>query len=119
VHDVLEPAGEGDRASHVFDICLVSLIALNVLAVILETVEPIGQRYAPLFRWFEYFSVSVFAIEYDAGSYSQRQIRRKAHAFKPYAGQIWGAPSHARVRHLGYLLQKVDRRSVALYAPWD
>jgi hypothetical protein len=61
----------------------------------------------------------VFAIEYDAGSYSHRQIRRKAHAFKRYAGQIWGAPSHARVRHLGYLLQKINRRSVALYAPWD
>lgn len=40
------------------------LIALNTLAVLLETVEMFREPYAKAFRMFELFSVTVFAVEY-------------------------------------------------------
>ncbi len=40
------------------------LIALNILAVVLETVEMFREPYAKAFRVFELFSVTVFAVEY-------------------------------------------------------
>lgn len=43
---------------------LTGLILLNVLAVVLETVEPIRAGNARLFQAFEIFSVTVFAAEY-------------------------------------------------------
>ena len=41
LQEILEPAHDDDRASRTFDIFIMSLIALNVVAVILETVEEI------------------------------------------------------------------------------
>ncbi|MCU7844679.1 MAG: ion transporter [Candidatus Thiodiazotropha sp. (ex Monitilora ramsayi)] len=43
---------------------LVGLITLNVLAVILDSVEGIYRAYKPWFDTFEVFSVAVFTIEY-------------------------------------------------------
>ena len=43
-----------------------TLIVLNVAAVVIETVEPIGLRYATLFRRFEILSVALFTVEYLA-----------------------------------------------------
>ncbi|QJB55161.1 ion transporter [Pseudodesulfovibrio sp. zrk46] len=45
---------------------LVVLILLNVLAVIVETMEDVSQTYRHLFRSFEYFSVAIFTVEYAA-----------------------------------------------------
>jgi len=41
-----------------------TLIILNVLAVILETVNSLSSRYSGYFRTFEVFSVAVFSVEY-------------------------------------------------------
>lgn len=40
------------------------LILLNVLAIILESVESLGAAYGKYFDFFEYFSVVVFSMEY-------------------------------------------------------
>lgn len=61
---VLEPAREGDRTSRVFDVAIRALIALNVLAVILETVPALEQGFASAFQVFELLSVAVFSVEY-------------------------------------------------------
>ncbi|MDF1747893.1 MAG: cyclic nucleotide-gated ion channel [Alphaproteobacteria bacterium] len=50
----------------IFDIALVGLIVLNVVAVTLETVPSIAVRHKTLFLWIEYISVSVFTVEYLA-----------------------------------------------------
>lgn len=47
-----------------YDASMVALILLNVLAVVIESVEEIGQRFAAYFYAFEVFSVAVFTIEY-------------------------------------------------------
>lgn len=64
VHEILDPAADGDRASRVFDVFIISLISLNVLAVVLETVEVIRQSVGTLLFWFEVVSVAVFTLEY-------------------------------------------------------
>ncbi len=43
-----------------------ALICLNVLAVILETVDSLYDQYSAIFWAFEIFSVAVFSIEYLA-----------------------------------------------------
>ncbi len=60
----------------------------------------------------------LLAIEYDVGSYSPTQISEKAKSFKRYAGQVWGAPSRQRVRHLWHLLKPLDSHCVVLYVAW-
>ena len=55
--------GQG-RLSRWFDIGLISLISLNVLAVILESVDTLEAAYHGAFYVFEVFSVAVFSVEY-------------------------------------------------------
>jgi voltage-gated potassium channel len=58
-------AVDGDhRLSHSFDVFIMSLIAANVLAVILSTVDPLYTRFGAWFQGFELLSVIVFTIEY-------------------------------------------------------
>ena len=64
VHEILAVTREGDRASRWWDIGIMALIALNVLAVILATVGRLEQLFGPLFGAFEVLSVSIFTIEY-------------------------------------------------------
>lgn len=61
VYRLLEP---GDADGRCLDIFIICLIVLNVTAVVLETVEWIGTRFAHLFDAFEIFSVAVFTVEY-------------------------------------------------------
>ena len=61
---LLEPAKENDALSKLIDIFLLILIFLNVLMVILETVEDLFYNYNKFFRIFEYFSVLIFSLEY-------------------------------------------------------
>jgi len=64
IYGILETAPDGDRASRVFDVFIMTLISLNVLAVILETVDNLSSQYGDIFNTFEIFSVSVFTVEY-------------------------------------------------------
>jgi len=64
VYEILEVAFPGDKPSRIFDIFIISLIFLNVLAVILETIENLSLHFSQLFKIFEIFSVIVFTIEY-------------------------------------------------------
>ena len=64
IYEILEVAEKGDRASRVFDYCMIGLILVNVIAVIVETLDPLKQAYAQAFHNFEVFSVAVFTVEY-------------------------------------------------------
>lgn len=61
---ILERSDRTSRLGRIIDLSLIFLIAINVVAVIIETVQPIYEAYAPLFRAFNIFSVLVFTIEY-------------------------------------------------------
>lgn len=63
-YEILEVASPGDLPSKIFDIFIIILIILNVIAVILDTVKSISIRHAIFFRTFEIFSLAVFTVEY-------------------------------------------------------
>lgn len=64
IYKILEVASEDDVTSRAFDIFIMALIFLNVLAVILETVESLATQYASFFATFETVSVAVFTVEF-------------------------------------------------------
>ena len=63
-YEILEKAAAGDRTSRTFDLFIMSLIVLNVLMVIVETVPWVAERYGTILAWFEIASVAVFTAEY-------------------------------------------------------
>jgi len=68
---LLLEAGDGtDRASRLVDGVLITLISLNVAAIILESVESIRLQHASTLEAFEYFSVAVFSLEYVLRTWS-------------------------------------------------
>lgn len=64
VHRLMEAARNGDRASRGFDLFMLTLISVNVLVVILETVKYIEATYFFYLHWFDVISVGIFTIEY-------------------------------------------------------
>ncbi len=61
---ILEKGNEDDKASVYTDIFLITLIILNIIAVILETVDSIYANYKYHFLIFERTSTFIFLIEY-------------------------------------------------------
>lgn len=64
LYEILEKASTDNLPSRLFNIFIMSLISLNVIAVILETIENLSSQYMLFFWVFEVFSVSIFTIEY-------------------------------------------------------
>lgn len=68
--EILEVARGEDRASRIFDIFILLLIFLNVVAVIIGSVQDIQERWGSFLDVFELFSVVVFSVEYLARFWS-------------------------------------------------
>ena len=64
IYEVIEVAREEDIPSRIFDLSIIILIILNIIAVILGTVRNFYITHQVLLRNFEIISVSVFTIEY-------------------------------------------------------
>jgi len=96
----LNPIGNHLSRNRGFEIFSICLIALNVTAVILETVSWLHDQYAQIFYAFEVFSVVVFTLE--------------------YIGRIWVAgvdsrysgSRHPRVRYIFSFMAAVDLLSI-------
>lgn len=65
VYELFAPR-QGGPLGRFADWFILLLIAANVVAVMLETVEPLHLRFADLFDWFETVSVAIFTVEYAA-----------------------------------------------------
>ena len=93
VHALLEGSASGTRLGKLFELWMLCLIALNVVALILETVQPVHRSAPDLFHGFEVFSVAVFTLEYllrlwsctAAEKYSHPVMGRVRFAFTPLA----------------------------------
>lgn len=70
VWEIVEAARPEDAASRRFDVFILSLIALNVAAVILQSVRSLDEACGTAFAVFEVFSVLVFLAEYAARLWS-------------------------------------------------
>lgn len=64
IYDYLTPFPDDPKLEKAFNAAMLILIALNVLAVIFETVEPLYLKHKTLFDGFEVFSVIIFTVEY-------------------------------------------------------
>ena len=62
--ELLSKGNITDKPSQYVDMALFILILLNVIAVCLESIENIGNKYEKSFYYFEMFSVFIFGIEY-------------------------------------------------------
>lgn len=71
--------GAGSRRGYWFDTAIMILILANVLAVILETVDPLYAAFGREFYLFELGSVVVFSVE--------------------YGGRLWTATEHPEYDH--------------------
>lgn len=63
-YEILEGT-TNDKITKAFQIFIISLIAVNVLVVIIETEESVLDEYGYLFTPFEVFSIIVFTAEYS------------------------------------------------------
>ncbi len=66
VHSILEQTDETDLVTRVFNFFLLVLIVINVLAVILDTVQSLMDQYSAVFWAIEVISVAIFSVEYMA-----------------------------------------------------
>ena len=64
IWEVLEKGSAHDKTSLYTDIFLISLILLNIVAVLLETVDSIYNHYKTQFLIFERLSTFIFLVEY-------------------------------------------------------
>jgi len=105
--EILDVAKPGDRASRAFDISILTLIALNVAALVLDSVQSIHQQLGAFFDVFEVISVAVFSAEYLLRVWSCTASPR-------YASPLWG-----RVRFALTPLALVDLSAVLpFYLPF-
>jgi voltage-gated potassium channel len=70
VYRVLTPSEKGAPLERAFELMLIIIIVLNILAIVLDSVKEIHKEYSDLFWDFEIFSVSFFTIEYILRIYS-------------------------------------------------
>ncbi len=64
IHLLLEGTWHENRWGRALNVSLIVLIALNVLSVLLESIESLALRHGAAFQMFEIFSVFVFTVEY-------------------------------------------------------
>ncbi|WP_416897125.1 MAG: cyclic nucleotide-gated ion channel [Minwuia sp.] len=81
IFEIVEEAAPGDRPSAIFDWFLITLISINIAAVVLETVPSIHDEYEIDFLIVEWVSVIIFTVEYLL--------------------RLWVAPEHPSLRRLG------------------
>lgn len=82
VWEIVEVAAPGDRASRTFDITILTLIGLNVLAVVFGSVESVEARWGWQLYVFEIVSVAVFTVEYLARLWACVEDARYAHGLR-------------------------------------
>lgn len=82
VWEIVEVAKPGDKLSVIFDTFMLCLILLNVLAIILGTVQVIAHRFGTFLTGFEICSVAIFTLEYLARLWSCTEDKRYSHPVK-------------------------------------
>jgi len=106
LHRVLEPSGGNDPGVRRINGALMALICLNIIAMILESVDSIGIPYRAWFEAFDIFSVVIFSAEYLLRLWTCVENPR-------YAGALAG-----RLRYLLSPMALIDLLAIApFYLP--
>ncbi|HRG81508.1 MAG TPA: ion transporter [Chitinophagaceae bacterium] len=84
VHGLLHPEIVGDKHwDKIINIFIIVLIILNVIAVILETVQELHDQYSDFFYYFDLVSVIIFTVEYVLRVWSSNHEEKYKHS-------VWG-----------------------------
>lgn len=70
IYLTLEPTEKGGILERIFEFLIIAIIILNIIAIVCESIKDIRELYAPIFYYFELFSVIFFTIEYVLRVYS-------------------------------------------------
>lgn len=82
VHSLLHPEIGDTKLDKIINSVIISLIILNVIAVILETVPSIHDPYTEFFSIFDLVSVIIFSIEYVFRVWSSNHGVKNKHSFQ-------------------------------------
>jgi len=93
VHEILDGHKPDDPLGRVVGMFIIALILLNILVIILDSVEGLDARYGSFFRVFEAISLVAFTIEYVLRlwactvdvAHRRRFVGRIRYAFTPLA----------------------------------
>lgn len=85
IYLTLEPTEKGGILERIFELLLIAIIVLNIIAIVCESIKDFHLQYAHFFHNFEVFSVVFFTIEYLCRVYSIVESRRYEH---PIAGRL-------------------------------
>ena len=80
--EILEKDDGDNRLSRRFDLFIMIMIFLNMIAVIMETVASVYTNYEDFFEWFEIISVVVFTLEYIGRIWTCTLIEGYRHPIK-------------------------------------
>ncbi len=72
---LLEKSEDGDLKGKFVDIAILTLVLLNIVAVVLESVDSVFANYEAHFYYFELFSVVIFTAEYLLRIWSNGAVR--------------------------------------------
>ncbi len=78
----LDPTEKGGIGERIFELILILTIILNIVAIILDSVQEIHLKNQEAFAWFELFSVIFFTAEYIARVYSIIENPKYKHPIK-------------------------------------
>ena len=96
VYDILVETDDNETVDRVVAVFLMLLILINALAVVLETVDDLNQRFGSIFYAIEIVSITIFTVEY--------LLRLWVAPLDPrYAKPFWG-----RIRYAFTLMAMVD-----------
>jgi len=87
IYSLLRGDARGNKGSNLVNAFLIALILLNVLAVTLETVEPLHSDFAIFFDAFMIFSVSVFTVEYFIRVWTC-SLEKSGRYGRPFTGRL-------------------------------
>ncbi|MDP2560832.1 ion transporter [Psychrobium sp. 1_MG-2023] len=77
---LMEGSEQATTVSRIFDITMIVLIIANVLAIMLESVASLAEKYGNEFYWFEIFSIVIFTLEYFIRVWSCPEIKNKGYS---------------------------------------
>jgi voltage-gated potassium channel len=92
----------GNKAARLFNLLLAALIIANVITVVLETVEPIRNRYSMIFSLAEHAATAVFSVEYVLRLWTVVELRGGQ-----FAHPVWG-----RLRYMRSFFALIDLAAV-------
>ncbi len=64
IFNILEVSERPGDLSWKVDVFIITLIILNVAAIVIESIQPVYQQFPAFFFWFEAISVFIFSVEY-------------------------------------------------------